>query len=120
MARLVTALAAVSAIASASLRDESELTNSCFGFPQMTFHRKNCVKDTHGASPYTAGGLSVGDSAYDFTLKDIDGNPHKLSNLIAQKPVVLIWGMYTCPAYQGLGTSAPFDKCSYQVSCHQF
>ncbi len=111
----IVTIAAFAAAATASLRPESELTHSCFGFPDMTFHRKNSVKDTHGASPFTAGGLEVGELVFDFTLSDLDGNSHTLSNLIAKKPVILLWGMYTCPAYQGLGTSAPFDKCSYQV-----
>jgi hypothetical protein len=115
MARRALALVAAFAVASADLRPESELTHSCFGFPETTFHRANCVKNTYGTSPHTAGGLEVGESAFDFTLKDLDGTAHTLSNLIGNKPVLLLWGMWTCPAYQGLGTTKPFDKVSYTV-----
>lgn len=59
--------------------------------------------------------VSAGDTAIDFTLPDIDGNLVTLSTLLSEKPVVLIWGMHTCPAFQGLGNGGdpPFDQCSY-------
>jgi len=97
-----------------ALRDSSELAHGCFGFPAKSFNRANCVKDSYGASPHTAGGLAVGDAAFDFTIKDVDGNAVSLADLVATKPVLMVWGMWTCPAYQGLGTDAPFDQCSYK------
>mmetsp|Transcript_7615 Transcript_7615/g.9906 ORF Transcript_7615/g.9906 Transcript_7615/m.9906 type:complete len:231 (+) Transcript_7615:323-1015(+) len=54
--------------------------------------------------------------AIDFSLHDLSGKPYSLSELLEEKPVVLIWGMYTCPAYQGLGdyyNQSPFDQASY-------
>ena len=36
-------------------------------------------------------GLDVGDTAKDFTLKDIRGSEYTLSQLLAQKPVVLVF-----------------------------
>jgi hypothetical protein len=98
-----------------ALQAESELTHSCFNFPVKNFNRANCVKSAYGASPHTAGGLAEGDSAFDFTLSDLSGTSHTLSALLKDKPVVLVWGMWTCPAYQGLGQEAPFDECSYEV-----
>lgn len=95
----------------ARLRPKSELSTDCFGFPQENFHRNNCIKCTHGTSPAIP--VSVGDAAIDFTLHDLAGIPHTLSHMLQEKPVVLIWGMYTCPAYQGMGTTYPFDECSY-------
>lgn len=98
----------------AALRDSSELKHSCFDFPAKNFHRGNSVKDAYGSSPHAAGGLEEGDEAFDFTLNDVEGNPVTLSTLVAEKPVLILWGMWTCPAFQGLGIDAPFDECSYK------
>lgn len=40
-------------------------------------------------------GLQVGEMAVNFTLKDIDGNEHRLSRFLAEKPVVMIFGSFT-------------------------
>lgn len=40
-------------------------------------------------------GLGVGDQAEDFTLKDIHGIEYTLSQLVKQKPVVLVFGSFT-------------------------
>jgi cytochrome oxidase Cu insertion factor (SCO1/SenC/PrrC family) len=40
-------------------------------------------------------GLAVGSQVINFTLKDTDGNEVRLSKLLAQKPVVLIFGSFT-------------------------
>jgi hypothetical protein len=117
MLRAAFSLSVLVGVAYGDLRPEAELTHSCFNFPESSFHRTNCVKSSFGSSPHTAGGLSVGESAFDFTLKDIDGTSVSLSGLLSLgKPVLMVWGMWTCPAYQGLGTSAPFDQCSYKVT----
>lgn len=63
--------------------------------------------------------LEKGSGAIDFTLHDYpDGNSWNLRDQLEQggKPVVLIWGMYTCPAFQGMGDKppiSPWDMCSY-------
>ena len=72
------------------------------------------MKNQYGTSPQTGGALDVGDTAYDFTLYDLEGTPYKLSKMLEAKPVVLIWGMWTCPAYQGMGTEYPFDQSGYK------
>jgi hypothetical protein len=96
------------------LKAESELSTDCYGFPQRSFSRQNCVKCTYGTSPHVP--VSVGDGVTDFTLPNIDGTYTTLSDVLVEKPVVLVWGMWTCPAFQGLGegTSPPFDECSYR------
>jgi hypothetical protein len=96
------------------LHPESALTHNCFNFPSSSFHRKNNIKATYGASPHAAGGLEVGDKAYDFTLSTLNDESVTLSTLISTKPVLLVWGMFTCPAFQGL-PSDRFQKCSYTV-----
>jgi len=116
MARAVfaVALAGLAATATADLRPASEMQQNCFGFPAQNFNRDNCIKCEYETSPVAGGLLDVGDEAFDFTLYDLDGTAHTLSDKLASKPVVLLWGMWTCPAYQGLGTSSPFDQCSYK------
>lgn len=41
------------------------------------------------------GGPSPGELAIDFALQDIHGNAYTLSKLLAEKPVVLIFGSFT-------------------------
>jgi len=67
---------AVATTASADLQSASEMTNNCFNFPTENFNRNNAVKAAYGASPQTGGLLNVGDSAFDFTLYDVDGNEY--------------------------------------------
>jgi peroxiredoxin len=45
--------------------------------------------------PRTSRGPDVGELAIDFALRDVDGNEHTLSQLLADKPVVLIFGSFT-------------------------
>lgn len=40
-------------------------------------------------------GLKVGESAVDFQLKDTRGEVYRLSELLAEKPVMLQFGSYT-------------------------
>ncbi|MEA1978593.1 MAG: hypothetical protein U9N80_11920 [Chloroflexota bacterium] len=40
-------------------------------------------------------GLMEGDSAIDFSLRDVHGETHRLSDLLETKPVLLILGGYT-------------------------
>jgi hypothetical protein len=48
-------------------------------------------------------GPQVGDTAPDFTLKSIDGKETiKLSKEIGKKPVVLVFGNFTCGPFRGL------------------
>lgn len=84
-------------------------------------HRKqSSVKGVYGQSPNLL--LETGQPAIDFTLYDFpDGNAWSLRKQLegegAGKPVVLIWGMYTCPAFQGMGDKPaipPWDMCGYR------
>jgi len=40
-------------------------------------------------------GLPVGEKAVNFTLKNLKGNDVRLSQLLAEKPVVLIFGSFS-------------------------
>lgn len=55
--------------------------------------------------------LETGQDAIDFTLHDVEGKAWSLRAALGKGiPVVMIWGMYTCPAFQGY-SKAP--ECSY-------
>jgi len=75
------------------------------------------IYGVYGQSPNLL--LEKGSGAIDFTLHDYpDGNTWNLRDQLEEgrKPVVLIWGMYTCPAFQGMGDKPPippWDMCSY-------
>jgi thiol-disulfide isomerase/thioredoxin len=49
-----------------------------------------------GAFANDTTGLVVGTKAHNFTLKDIYGNEVRLSKLLAEKPVVMIFGSFSC------------------------
>jgi peroxiredoxin len=40
-------------------------------------------------------GLAAGDRAVEFELLDLDGNPTRLSDLLREKPVLLVLGSFT-------------------------
>ena len=56
--------------------------------------RRNC-QITQGNGDFDKTGLTVGATAVNFTLKDINGNELRLSQLLAEKPVVMIFGSFT-------------------------
>ena len=91
---------------STALRSESALVQSCYNFPAEDFGKANNVRSTYGSSPKVV--VNVGDEAIDFELPDIHGQLIRLSNLLLKKPVVLLWGHYTCPAFQGLNSDTMF------------
>lgn len=83
------------------LRPESELNHGCYDFPSTNFQRTNRVNG--GKESFKR--ISVGDPAVDFTLPDVNGNPVQLSALLQQKPVLLVWGMWTDPKFQRTANS---------------
>ena len=96
------------------LRPASELSDNCFNFPEVNFNRANSIKGVYGSSPHMM--MELGDSAIDFTVHDLEGKPWNLLEALQTgggKPVVLIWGMFTCPAFEGMGTAPPWEKCGY-------
>ncbi len=80
------------------LRPSSELTSKLFGWPDREFTAENSVLGEFGSEPWLS--LRAGDAAVDFTLIDEHGQPCHLGALLLSRPVVLTFGMYTCPAYQ--------------------
>ncbi|MBW2277173.1 MAG: hypothetical protein JRF63_06750 [Deltaproteobacteria bacterium] len=64
------------------------LVDNCFNWPAEEFSPSNNVG---GLST----GVSEGQQLVDFTLMDVDGTEHTLSNLLTTKPVLLVFGSYT-------------------------
>jgi hypothetical protein len=63
------------------------LVENCFNWPQDEF------SSTNQASNTTA--IADGALAVEFTLQDVDGNPNTLSELLATRPVLMVFGAYT-------------------------
>jgi hypothetical protein len=68
------------------------LTPDCLDLPRSS--------PTAGHHAEVATFLETGDQAVDFTLRDVDGHSWTLSQLLADKPVLLIEGSWTCPRFQ--------------------
>ena len=68
------------------------LSESCFDYPDTLFGPNNWTNPTLNLPP--------GSIAIDFTLLDVDGEPHTLSELLATKPVVVQTGSLTSPEYR--------------------
>ncbi|CBN79506.1 expressed unknown protein [Ectocarpus siliculosus] len=101
--------------ANAELRPEADLTSNCFDFPANNFDRENSIKAVNGGNtPYLP--LTVGEDAVDFTLHDLEGRRWNLGETLERTglPVVMVWGMFICPGFQGYGTYPPWDKCGYR------
>lgn len=58
---------------------------------ELTANCQPDEKSNDGIGP----GIGVGETAVDFTLDDISGLPVNLSELLAEKPVVMIFGSFT-------------------------
>ena len=71
-----------------TLQSESFLTPGCVDWPANNFSQNN------RAGQLTTG-INTGDTAIEFTLKDIHGNSHTLSSLLETKPVLMVFGAYT-------------------------
>lgn len=96
------------------LRPASELVSNCYNFPKESFDSFNNVKATYKSSPHLV--METGSPAIDFTLHDIDGNEWNLRQALQNgngKPVAIIWGMSTCPAYEGLDSEGSDFRWTY-------
>jgi len=94
------------------LRSSDDLTSHCYHFPSKDFGKDNNVKNTYGSSPKVM--VKVGDLAIDFTLPSNTGEMVTLSELLEKKAVLLIWGHYTCPAFQGYKSDTTFIGSSWE------
>ena len=56
--------------------------------------KRNC-QINQGSEDFDTVGLSIGETAVNFALKDIHGTEVQLSRLLAEKPVVMVFGSFT-------------------------
>jgi hypothetical protein len=71
-----------------TLQPESALISDCFGWPGQEFSTSNHAS---GDGP----SVTVGSRAIEFTLLDEKGEEHKLSELLATRPVLMVFGGFT-------------------------
>jgi|GEM_PF-815760 len=63
--------------------------------------KTNCQPETgFGRDRFDAVGPAIGKKAFDFELKDTKGQTFLLSRLLAEKPVVMIFGSATLPTFR--------------------
>jgi hypothetical protein len=65
----------------------SALESNCFNWPEDDFSSTNKANVSRA--------LSVNDLAVELILKDVNGVEYTLSNLLAEKPVLLVFGSFT-------------------------
>jgi hypothetical protein len=65
------------------------------GEPPLSDNLKRNGRITQGDGGFDNTGLAIGETAVNFTLKDIHGADFRLSHLLAEKPVVLVFGSFT-------------------------
>jgi cytochrome oxidase Cu insertion factor (SCO1/SenC/PrrC family) len=56
---------------------------------------RGCPPTTRPGGGFAAVGLSEEEKAVDFKLQDVHGNEFVLSQLLAEKPVVMVFGSFT-------------------------
>ena len=83
-----------------ALRSEENLQSNCYNFPKDDFSNANCITQKYGFTPKVVAVESS--EAVDFSLKTPTGELVSLSKVLADSPVLLLWGMATCPAFRGL------------------
>ena len=57
--------------------------------------KRDCQLNQSSSSDFKNAGLGIGEIAVNFTLKDIHGSEIRLSQLLAEKPVVMVFGSFT-------------------------
>jgi cytochrome oxidase Cu insertion factor (SCO1/SenC/PrrC family) len=60
-----------------------------------TILRNNCDPNQVSGGGFNDAGVKVGEKAVNFTLKDVNGNETRLSQLLAEKPVIMVFGSFT-------------------------
>ena len=63
--------------------------------PLLSSALKRDCQRTGASGGFQNVGLAEGEIAVDFTLNDVNGNSVTLSGLLAEKPVVMVFGSFT-------------------------
>ena len=57
--------------------------------------KRDCRLNQSSFGNFSNAGLGIGEMAVNFTLSDIHGNEFRLSRLLAEKPVMMVFGSFT-------------------------
>lgn len=98
-------------LSTSALLPSSFLNSSCYSFPASDYGYFNNIKYQFGDSPFVH--RTKGKAAIDFTLSDPDGKDHTLSTFLKTKPVLMVWGHFTCPAYHNYKANTYYSNCGY-------
>ena len=60
-----------------------------------TILKRDCQLDQSSFRNFNNAGLRIGEIAVNFTLRDIHGTEFRLSRLLAEKPVMMVFGSFT-------------------------
>jgi hypothetical protein len=63
--------------------------------PQISDALKDDCEQSRPSGGINEAGIPQGALAVDFTLKDTEGRDHTLSAMLAQKPVMMVFGSFT-------------------------
>jgi len=73
---------------------ERESSDNVSG-PVLSNDLVRSITHTRRSGDFDNVGLSIGETAIDFTLTDVDGNTVNLRGLLSEKPVVMVFGSFT-------------------------
>jgi len=57
--------------------------------------KKDCLINQSSVRGFDNAGLEIGEQAVNFTLRDIHGSEFRLSRLLVDKPVMMVFGSFT-------------------------
>ena len=63
--------------------------------PVLSDALKHNCSQSGSRGGFASAGLDVGATAVDFTLRDVYGDEYTLSRMLAEKPVVMVFGSFT-------------------------
>ena len=63
--------------------------------PILSNNLKRSCRINQGSEDFDTVGLSIGETAVNFMLKDVRGTEVQLSHLLAEKPVLMVFGSFT-------------------------
>src|SRR6187551_3614807 len=84
------------------ITDAQPVLKPSIGLNALPSDNDNICNEPLFLGSFFSSGLQAGDTAYDFTLFDMNGDSLHLADLLNQgKPVLLVAGSYTCPVFRG-------------------
>ena len=78
-----------------SIEDRERESSDNMSGPVLSNDLIRDIKRARRSGDFDNVGLNIGETAVDFTLKDVDGNTVSLRGLLSEKPVVMVFGSFT-------------------------